>query len=93
MSIRTFIVAFAIFFLPGFLIAWDARRRGRRWIVWFIFAIAGPLLSILGSFSMPGRDPVVSAVYALTANPLSYLAYLLAIAYLVTRPWRSPIVR
>jgi hypothetical protein len=36
-----------LLFLPGVLLAWRAKRRGRRWLLWFLLAILGPTLTVL----------------------------------------------
>src|SRR5687768_12250051 len=36
-----------LLFLPGVLLAWRAKRRGRRWLLWFLLAVAGPILVVL----------------------------------------------
>ena len=93
MGLSTVLLILAMFFLPPFLIAWDARRRGGRWIVWFLAAVAGPALAVLGSFAVVTSDPVPWIAYNLVSNPLSYLAWLVAIVYLARRPWRYPVPR
>lgn len=88
----TVVIVYALFFLPPLIIAWDARRRGHRGIVWLLAGIAGPLLSVLGSLSLNYRDPLAASVIGLLGNPLSYAMFVVLLSYLISRPWRYPVV-
>lgn len=89
-----FVIAVYLFwFLPPLVIAWDAHRRGHRGIVWFLAGIAGPTLSLIGSLGTPSRDPVTWGAVNLLTNLLSYAMLVVLVSYLLSRPWRYPVVR
>jgi hypothetical protein len=89
----TVVIVYALFFLPPIIIAWDAWRRGHSGLVWWLAGIAGPLWSVLGSLSMNYRDPLTATVIGLLGNPLSYAMIVVLLSYLISRPWRYPVVR